>query len=357
MDTVGVFFDGKIAAERMVTIRRDGSSLTFSGPDTGVLTWTFAKMEAVAPHREGHALRLSSATDPGSRLIVDDAAFIAELLQRAPHLAGRVNPRKVGRAVLWFGGGMAALLVAGYLVLQSAPQFLAKALPEAWRERVGAQIEASLTEQARQCMNPHGVSALAALTARITEGSPDLPPLAIRVYDIPVTNAFAMPGDRIVITAQLIARATRAEEVAGVLAHEIGHVINRHAEAQLIRATGLQLLIGLLTGGGGDTISSLAGLTAILRYSRNAESEADSFAVTAMTAAEIDTLGLRQFFETLIKEEGTPSTGTLGKIESVLASHPGTADRIRAIAPLPDGVVARQVLTESQWNALKSICD
>ncbi len=111
--------------------------------------------------------------------------------------------------------------------------------------------------------------------------------------------------------------------------------MRRHSEAQLVRATGLQFLLALITGGGSDTLSSIAGIAAILTYSREAESEADDLAVKLMTDAAIDPLGLREFFEIMLAEEGKPSTGTWGKIESSLSTHPGTEDRIKKIGPCP----------------------
>jgi predicted Zn-dependent protease len=183
-----------------------------------------------------------------------------------------------------------------------------------------------------------------------------MPSVSIRIYDIPVMNAFALPGERIVIMRELIARAEAPEEVAGVLAHELGHVAGRHAEAQLIRATGLQLLFSAATGGGGDTITTAAGLAAILRYSRAAEREADAYALATLRAAAIDPLGLKRFFERIRKEEGARPTGAFGNIGSIFSTHPGTDDRIKAIGPLPNGIIPRPVLSDAEWQALKKIC-
>jgi predicted Zn-dependent protease len=194
--------------------------------------------------------------------------------------------------------------------------------------------------------------------ARIIEGNPDLPPVQIRVYDMPIMNAFAMPGERVVVTAELIRRADRPEEVAGVVAHELGHVMHRHGEAQLVRMAGLQILLAVVTGGGGgDTLSQFAGVATILNYSRAAEEEADQYAVETMTAAAIDPQGLKTFFEKIMKEEGASAGNPVtGKIGQILATHPGTEDRISKIGPLPAGVVARPVMSEEQWVALKGIC-
>ena len=111
-------------------------------------------------------------------------------------------------------------------------------LPDAWSKRVGEQMEASLVQNAKVCQTPGGVKAIAAMLAKLAEGNPDMPPLRVRIYDIPIMNAFALPGGYIVLTRGLLREASEPGEVAGVLAHEIGHVAHHHPEAQMIRIAG-----------------------------------------------------------------------------------------------------------------------
>ncbi len=120
---------------------------------------------------------------------------------------------------------------------------------------------------------------------------------------------------------------------------------------------GIELLLRIASGGG-DTISGLAGLLAILRYSRDAEREADSFAQTAMINAAIDPMGLKRFFEALKKLEGDKgSTGGLfGTVSDMMSTHPVTDERIEAIKPLPEGTIARPALSDADWASLRKIC-
>ena len=351
-----LFFDGETALEHAVTVQLADNGLAISGATIAPQDWRFNTLLAVDPPHADRPFRLTSVYRPGMRLILNDPVFIGSLLDRAPQLRGGFHPRRSGKAAMCIIGGLAALALTTYLVLQFAPQKLAFLLPDAWRDKIGAQIEAALTGGAKLCKSPSGRAALSAMAARLSEGNPDMPPISINVYAIPIMNAFAMPGGRIVITGELIRKAETPEEVAGVLAHELGHVVHRHSEAQLVRATGLQLLIAIATGGGGDTISSLAGLATILRYTRQAEIEADAFALTGLENAAIDPLGLKRFFELVLKERGKTRTGAIGQLESAFATHPGTEDRIKAIRPLPDGVTARPVLNADQWKGLKGIC-
>ena len=358
MDGSAIYFDGKTAADIAVRLRLTHEALRFHSQDLNEQIWPLSDLEAVDPPHEGRPLRLCRAATPGARLVLHDEALGHAILKAAPQLRGGLRPGRMLRPLGWIAGGLAAVVVCGYLVVQLAPERLARHLPQSWRDRIGSQMEASIVETARACTGKPGVSALAAMTARIAESGADLPPLAITVYDLPVMNAFAMPGDRIVITRELISRAGSPEEVAGVLAHEIGHAANRHPEAQMVRIMGIQILINLITGGNSDTVTSMAGFAALLRYSRGAENEADAYANRIMIDAAIDPLGLRNFFRGLLKEERTQVTaGPFDALGSLLSTHPGTEERMNRIQPLPDGIAARPVLSEAQWNALKAICD
>ena len=351
-----LYFDGRTATDQRVAVTLDAQGLRFSGEATPEQHWTYDGLAAVERHHMGLPFRITHQGQSDARLILRDDAMAIGLIARAPQLKGGFSFRGKGRALAWTAGVAASFILAGFLVLQFAPQKLAFVLPDSWRDRVGSQVELQLTEGAAQCTGAAGVSALGVMAARLAEGNADLPPLSIHVYNIPVMNAFAMPGERIVITAELIRRANRPEQVAGVLAHEVGHVLKRHSEAQLVRATGLQILLSIITGGGGDTISTIAGVAAILTYTREAEAEADDIALALMENAAIDPMGLKEFFEILLAQEGKPSTGAWGKIESSISTHPGTEDRIKKIHPLPGNIMPRAVLSDAQWQALRKIC-
>jgi Zn-dependent protease with chaperone function len=337
-------------------VRLGSASLAFSGPGTGEQQWAFGELVAIVPFRPGQPLRLGHLQRPGSRLVVHDSGVVAALLRAAPQLRGGFNARRAGRSAAWIAGIAAALALALYLTVQYAPQRLAMAMPDAWRAHIGSEIEESLVQGAKRCEAAAGKAALVAMTMRLAERNAAVPPVIVNVYDIPITNAFAMAGGRIVVTRELIAKARSADEVAGVLAHEMGHVAHRDSEAQIIRATGLQLLVGLATGGGDSMFSTLASVATILRYSREAEAAADDFALEVLGTAAIDPMGLKGFFERVLRDERSGTSGTWGKIFSTFDTHPGIDERIGRIRPLPPGTVSRPALDDGQWQALKAIC-
>lgn len=166
-----------------------------------------------------------------------------------------------------------------------------------------------------------------AIGARLTAGSP----YRYRwfVADSPEVNAFAMPGGYVVVYTGLIQAADSAEEVAGVLAHEVQHVELRHSLKNMIYGLGwraaLALALGDVSGGvWADMAAQLGGMA----YGRDLERQADLGGLKALQRAGIAPNGLLSFFARLAKGEG-PAL-------AFLTSHPATGERIenlrRAIA-------------------------
>jgi Zn-dependent protease with chaperone function len=352
-----VYFDGETARDNKVVVSLDTTGLRFSGERVPAQIWNLSGLAAIDPPHIGQPLRLSHESQAGARLSFRNDTFTEQLLVAAPHLKGGFHPKRALRLFLWIGGGLAILAGLIYLTLHFAPQRLAVLLPDAWSRRVGEQMEASLVQEAKVCQTPEGNRAMAAMLANLADGTPDMPPLRVRVYDIPIMNAFALPGGFVVLTRGLLREASNPGEVAGVLAHEIGHVAHHHPEAQMIRVAGMQVLISVATGtSGGNNASSLAGLAAILKSTRDAEREADAYAVAMLSAAHVDPMALKTFFEKILKEEGKSSGSAFSNISTVFSTHPVTTERIERIKPLPADVALRPPLSDAQWRDLKAIC-
>lgn len=353
------YFDGQSAKDRSVSVLADSVNLTFSGDEIPTTIWSISGLHAIDPPSPGQPYRLTHDDKPGARLIVRDESFIAALVSRSSHLKGGYSKRDLSHIFGWIIGGLAVVAALGYIAVALLPERVAQVMPESWRNRVGKQMETSLVDSARACHSPAGDAALGIMIGALAEGTPDLPPISVHIYDIPILNAFAVSGGNIILTRELVETADAPDEVAGVLAHEIGHVFNRHPEAQLVRMEGVQILSSVFTGSnGGDTLTSIAGVAALLQYSRKAESEADTYARETLTRASIDPMGLKRFFEKIVKLEGESKkeSGTFAALGNLFATHPGTEERIKEIRPLPAGVTAKPSLTDEQWKALKSIC-
>jgi predicted Zn-dependent protease len=351
------FFDGQTAAKYRVEVLLDGNRLSISGPSPpGRRTWLLSDLRVTEPIQVDWPLRLRSESSPGERLIVEDKVMIEALKETAPQLARPIRSGTVLRFAALAAMGLLVVAALGYAVLSMLPPLVAHVMPEEWRQRLGRQTEQSFVGKYSVCKSPEGLRAVAVLGNRLYAGNADnAPDFTVAIYDLPVINAFTLPGGRILLSGKLIAAAKTPEEVAGVLAHELGHVHNRHPETAIVRLTGLQVLLSLATGSdGGGMISNFAGLAAFLRYTRAAEFDADDYALDLLKRAKIDPMGLKRFFQSIRKLEEARRIA-IGPLGGILATHPATEERIARIEPLADGP-PRPVMRNGDWLALKGIC-
>lgn len=154
-----------------------------------------------------------------------------------------------------------------------------------------------------------------------------------RVVDSKDVNAFAIPGGFIYVNRGLIERTERMDQLAGVLGHEIGHVVRRHSAEQMKRAGGANIGLALLC-----TLTNICESTAarvaidvggsawLARHSRAAEAEADSEAVANVTRSGVSPDGIPEMFRILRRaRERQPD-----RLQAFFASHPLEEDRIAA---------------------------
>jgi beta-barrel assembly-enhancing protease len=360
------FFDGEIAKDKLVTIRRIDGAIEFLGDDTPLTRWSISGLHPIDPPHPGQPFRITHDSKPGSRLVIRDEAFIQELVEANKHLKGGYSWRHLGQVFGWTAGGLATAAALGWLAVTFLPAQIAGLIPENMRNEAGTQVVKSIVGSSKRCENPAGKEALSLMIAALAEGSKYLPPLSVEVYDVPIMNAFAAPGGRVVFTKELIQKAETPEEVTGVFAHEIGHVALLHPEQQMVRLAGLQVLIAAVSGGGsGEYLGNIAGIAAVLQHSRSAERDADKYAREVMNSAKVDPTGLKRFFEKVVKLEkpDAPKDGNAAndsaweKLGGLLSTHPDTEERIKSIEPLPANVTPAKIMTDSQWKALQNICN
>jgi predicted Zn-dependent protease len=147
----------------------------------------------------------------------------------------------------------------------------------------------------------------------------------VHVSDDKTLNAFAMPGGVIVVHTGLIAATKSPEELAGVLAHEVQHVEQRHSLRGMVKEMGLRGLWSLATGDLGGTLAGQAVLEITsLKFSRDDESEADNKGFDALVKANIDPAGMPAFFKTMSEQAADAPA-------EFLSTHPLSEDREREL--------------------------
>lgn len=217
--------------------------------------------------------------------------------------------------------------------LSFALLLLGGCISESREQELGDAMAAEINQQVplvRQPLLTHYVSSVGNSLARVS----DRPGLEYRFYiiDSAMMNAFALPGGHIYLTRGLLGRMESGEELAGVLAHEIGHVAARHGVQKLQRhlRTGsvVNVLYNLILGGEPALLRQsslqLAGVVWSASHSREDEEEADRLAVEYLGRAGLDPEGIVTLLESLM-EDGAEETSRLA---AWFSTHPMTLNRI-----------------------------
>jgi len=181
------------------------------------------------------------------------------------------------------------------------------------------------------------VDAISAIGNRLTAGS--VHRYRWFVADRPEINAFAAPGGVVVVNSGLIRAAGSSEELAGVLAHEIAHAELRHTLRGMMKSLGLRTLAALVIGDiSGSVFADAATRLTELRFSRDAEREADAEGLRRLVSARIDPTGMISFYEKLTAEQRLSPP-------PILSTHPASGERLKSLRQ----EVARQ---KGEWQPL-----
>ena len=356
------YFDGVSPVRRKARVTLEPAGLAISHGESALQRWAFADARALddiaGATRYG---RFQGGADTGERLEVSNADANALLaLELRAHAGEHADLRRdSGRIIFWSIAAAASLLLAAIFGVPALAARIAPLVPWRWEASLGRAIENEViktlanSDKYNFCEQPEGVAAfqkmLAALTARAA-----LPgPVAVRVIDHGITNAFALPGGRVVFFRGLIDKAEKQEEISGVLAHELGHVAHRDTMQALIHAGGISFLIGTFlgdfTGSAGLILASKFLLGA--SFSRDNETAADTFGVGLINAAGGDAKALGAFLGRI---------AAMGKLErnlAMLLTHPVTDERVALIGRLARRDPLPPILTPEEWRALKAMCE
>jgi Zn-dependent protease with chaperone function len=190
-------------------------------------------------------------------------------------------------------------------------------------------------------------SAISEIGAKLTQGSK----YSYKWYvaEDSSINAFAVPGGYVVVNTGLIQAADSAEEVAGVLAHEVQHVELRHTLKNMVHSLGLRAALALALGDiGSSALGDMAATLSELKFSRDLESEADRNGLAALKRTGIAPQGMVSFFDKLRKQEGAAPP-------ALLSTHPASEDRMQTLQAMirEQGSWPAQPLPYD-WNVVKT---
>jgi Zn-dependent protease with chaperone function len=352
-ENASIFYDGASSRRRHVQLTLSEQRVEISEGGILLVAWPFADIRR-ADTAVG-ILRLSCVSAPPlARLEVRDSALGAILISRCPHLNDDAPGRRgVAAIVGWSLGATISIAAVIWFGLPYAADRLAPLVPNTLERRIGdaADGQIRIIFGGKSCNgNTAGRTAFFKLMRKLSIAAGIETPVRAEVLNTPVPNAFALPGGKVYLLSGLLAKANDPDEIAGVLAHELGHVSHRDNTRNMIYSGGTSFLIGLLfgdvTGGGALIIASRSLITA--SYSREAEQNADNFAIDLMHRLGRPTRPMGDLIFRI--------TGNQADDLSILANHPLTEDRLKHLTDEDRPASGPPLLTDQEWTALKAIC-
>lgn len=243
---------------------------------------------------------------------------------------------------------IAAFFIGGYLALHYSAPLLAELIPYEWEQKIGAYAFENYQMGKKTVTDKTVNDAVNTVIQRIDQFDGAEIKYQVAVVDADMINAFAFPGGYVVVTTGLIENSDNPEQVAGVLAHELTHVLERHGMRKLVRQAGMGVLIGIVFG----DVSALSQLIELssqldsLSFDRDQERSADDGAIKIMTAAGLSPKNLAAFFEKIQKADSIT-----GNIPELFQTHPLTDERIKRVA---DAVEPEQAFKfDIDWGKVK----
>ncbi len=328
-----------------VLLRRNGDDLVIDG-------WPAMPVVAVthlAASRRGESLLLEWDDAAGRCAVTLDAAQAEKV-----GLGGTAKQPRHDRATrLWLWGTLFLLIGLPLLLLALAVGFrgvfidgVTAWIPVEQEKQLADQLWPMQKAQLKLIEGTAANKAVTEIGARLVAAKPSPYTYRFHVAEDRTVNAFAMPAGYIVVHRGLIEKAASAEELAGVLAHEIEHVEGRHALRGMVQALGFHALWLTLTGDlGGGLAGEGARQLAGLHFSREQETAADQGGLARLLKAGIDPRGMASFFDKLAQEQAA--------MPDLLSSHPASSERSARLLALMANV-PRQPPLAYDWLAIRA---
>jgi len=248
-----------------------------------------------------------------------------EILRELEETAAKVRRVRSRRRAVWLVVATVLCSVAFFFWFASdlLVDFAVSRIPLEWEQKLGESAYRDFLAQQTVITEGPAIAAVKEITHRLTDSVPDNPyTFEVSLVKSDVVNAFALPGGYVVVFTGLMLKAESGEEVAGVLSHELNHVLRRHGLERIVKQIGLVAVLTILLGdpqGLAGLMKQLGVELLTLKFGRAQETEADLLGVQLLHRAKIDPSGMIRFFERLAQQDKD-------RVE-ILSTHPMSDDR------------------------------
>jgi Zn-dependent protease with chaperone function len=364
-DGTGVFYDGITSQRHDVTVTLLETTLRATDAQRRVVAeWPYDELESMAA--PDSVLRLGRRDNPDTaRLEVRDPGLMTAIDIKAEGIdrTGGLARRQRAVVTAWIVAATVSLVLVAWFGVPVIAERLAPLVPAGLERRLGdavdmqtrAMLDTGGTGEAFECgRSPRerpGRAAFDKLVARLETNAGLVNPVRAFVVRRPEANAIALPGGTVYVFEGLIDQARTPDELAGVIAHEMGHVAHRDGTRSVLQGAGLSFLFGMLLGDfvGGGAVVIAARTVLQSSYTREVETAADAYSVDLMNSIGADGSALAAI---LTRIGGATEPGM-----KILMDHPETRQRAGTIRARAQPAHGAPLLDATDWAALKRICE
>jgi beta-barrel assembly-enhancing protease len=358
----GSYYDGQSLEPQQVTITVEpvGLSLHFANGTTR--NWNYQELRQTQGRYSGEEVRFERGTGIGETLVISNANILIAIHEQGESRAGHVHhPGRRLTRVYWTLFAALAVIPMIYGIFTWGVPWLARpitgAIPVSWEIQLGQLVQQEFTAGKPVCTNPRLIHAVESIMTTLTDSINTLPfRFQVTVVDSPVINAMAAPGGYVIVFRGLLQDTVSPEEFAGVLAHEMQHILLRHTMHLIVRHVSIAFIIAALSGDASGMVTyalQAAQTLQTLSYSRDAEDQADEQGFQLLQQAGINPEGMLTFFAKLGKAQPGDT------VFRYLSTHPATKDRLAHLEGLrpPDSTTYQTFPFQSEWPEIILLCD
>jgi Zn-dependent protease with chaperone function len=343
-----------------VEVSPDGLTLHLGEAPVEAIPFSSVSIEAGGFDHD-HLVLKWQARDSGRTLYLKDPDLIRSFRQAAPleltahveRTAQQVRRARHGRRTLLLValGSVVGLILLLWLGSDALVQMAVSRIPAEWEQPIGEAARSQFLAGQSVMKEGPAVAAVQEITKRLADAAPGNPyKFEVTVVRSDVVNAFALPGGYVVVFTGLLKKAESPEEVAGVLAHELNHVLLRHGLERIVKTAGLVAVVTIFTGDqqGLVGLAKRLGVELLtLKFGREQETQADLQGLHLLHRAKIAPDGMIRFFERLSESD---------KLQvEILSTHPMSAARAERLK-VEAAALSRQesVPFAFDWSAVQA---
>ncbi len=343
------FFDGKTSSSHEVNFTIADKSIIGRIKDgTEVFNWSLKSLKLLQIHSENKpAIICNTEHDTEARIYIEDSNVYQSLSKELNNFHSIKKDIIAGwKTLIFMGIVVLCFALIPFWVVPTFSGEILKIIPSFITDDIGKNI-----------MNPYlrKYKIVASTNDQVIHkianrlNSEDI---NIFVTNDKSVNAYALPGKRIILCCGLISFADSSNEIAGVIAHEVGHIRAKHPEKRFISNLGGLLLIG---GRHNDSLGFVTSVTQAFvnsAYSRKDENTADIYATKTLHKVGIKTTALADFFKRAEKKYEKDSASN-SELLSYFSSHPKTSERIKLFQEEGE---SKEILSPTEWKEFKNMC-